>query len=532
MSSELNLNLDNSDEKPSSKSLFRKILSGLGAALLLIPRKARIVITIVGVTFAIMALLTALQPQAEKRAIPETVVKVDVIEVAPSDYPIIVATNGTIQADTRGNLVSQIRGEIVRVSDKFRTGGSFKKGEVLAEVDQRDYLAARSQALAAVSQAKANYRQEVANAKQATRDWERLGNTGSAPDLVARKPQLAAAKAQLESAEANLETAKLNLERTYITAPYTGRIIQRQAVLGQYVSIGSVLAEVFATEGVELRLPLSQDEFSQLGLDSLSNDQFNNQFAVTLSTQVGSQRYFWDANVTRTDSTFDLNTRQIDVIATVKDPFSSAGNKPPLKIGQFVNANIQGRTVESAMVVPNKALREGNYVFVSQDQRLERRPVTVIWQDDQNALIESGLNAGDLVVTTSLNSTLAGAKVKFSDSLSTEPAEALAENPNAEDSPEPNIAPELNASSDTGEIPAQAQNDLKQTEQALEQQLEDVINETSGTSPNGASEGGQVAEPPLTEPLPEEAAVEPVNETVLQNESGGTTDSGNAAIQN
>jgi len=134
--------------------------------------------------------------------------------------------------------------------------------------------------------------------------------------------------------------------------------------------------------------------------------------------------------VTRADSTFDLSTRQIDVIASVIDPFSSKGDKPPLKIGQFVNASIQGRTVEGAIVVPNKALREGNYVFVSQDQTLERRPVSVIWQDDQYALIESGLTTGDIVVTTSLNSTLVGAKVKFANPL----ANQLNDKPQSEDS--------------------------------------------------------------------------------------------------
>ncbi|RBP49691.1 efflux RND transporter periplasmic adaptor subunit [Arenicella xantha] len=396
---------------------FRKILRSIGSVIMKINRKVRIVLTIFAITFAFIYVLVALRPEAQKRAIPETVVKVEVVTATPSDYPIVVNTSGTIQADTRGNLVSQIRGEIVRVSDTFKTGGAFKKNDVLIEVDQRDYLAAQSQAAATVSQAEAAYRQEQANSKQAIRDWQRLGNSGTPPDLVARKPQLEAARAQLDSALANLETAKLNLERTKIKAPYQGRVIRRDAVLGQYVSVGTVLAEVFATDEVEVRLPLSQDEFAQLGLDSLLGTEQGKQFAVVISTEVGGHRYTWDARVTRTDSTFDLSTRQIDVIASVIAPFDTENQKPPLKIGQFVTARIQGRTVNNAIVIPNKALREGSYVFVSQDLRLQRKPVKVIWQDDQNALIESGIESGDLVVTTSLNSTLAGAKVKLSESV-------------------------------------------------------------------------------------------------------------------
>lgn len=415
MSSDLEHPSSNSfDSQHDRKSIAKSITS-------VIPRKARIVLSIIGITIAIVALLILSQPEAKKRPIPETTVKVDVIQVTPSDYPIVVNTSGTIQADTRGNLVSQIRGEIVSVSENFKTGGAFNKGDVLIEVDQRDYQAAHSQAAAAVSQAQATFRQEQANAKQAIRDWERLGNTGTPPELVARTPQLSAARAQLASAEANLETAKLNLERTRIKAPYTGRVIRRDAVLGQYLSVGTVVAEIFATDRVEARLPLSQDEFAQLGLDNLSAPDAA-PFNVTLSSEVGGTRHTWDAIVTRTDSTFDLNTRQIDIIASVIEPFDTSNNKPPLRIGQFVNARIQGRTVENAFVIPNKALREGSYVFAADDFKLVRVPVKVLWQDDQNALIESGLEAGRLVVTTSLNSTLAGAKVKLSDENLAQPS--------------------------------------------------------------------------------------------------------------
>lgn len=547
MSSELDLNLGGSDDNPKQDNAFKSALKNIGSLIMRIPRKARIVLSLLGITFLIISLLVSLQPQAKKRPVPETIVRVDTIQVAESDYPILVSTNGTIQADTRGSLVSQIRGEIVQVSDKFKTGGAFSKGEVLIEVDQRDYLAAQSQALAALSQAEAGYRQEVANAKQAQRDWERLGNTGRPPELVARKPQLAAAQAQMESAKASLETAKLNLERTKIKAPYTGRVIQRQAVLGQYVSTGSVLAEIFATDAVEVRLPLSQDEFSQLGLDALSNSDIIDQFAVTLSTKVGQERYFWDARVTRTDSTFDLNTRQIDVIATVIDPFASAENKPPLKIGQFVNANIRGRIVKNAMVVPNKALREGNYVFVSQDERLVRRPVVVAWQDDQNALIQSGLNEGDLVVTTSLNSTLAGAKVKLSDSgdigsaaTNKAPAPVTPETkatPETKVTPEPEVITDKTSSDtavpETGEVgeviepPEQADN--TGADKALEQQLQEFIGEaTAEPEPAEASEA----------PADDAASGSEASKTIEQAETPAESanrvspDGGNTANQN
>lgn len=408
MSNDYELNIEQNPNEPSRLAL---VLDALKRGFLWIPRKARIVMSIILSAFFIVFLLVAFKPTAEKREIPETVVTVDVVTLEKSTYPIVVSANGTVEAETRGSLVAQIRGEIVSVSNNFKTGGTFKKGDILIQIDQRDYRAELSRAVATLSQAQAVFQQEQATAKQAKQDWERLGNTEPAPDLVLRKPQLTAAKAQFDSARAAKQTAQLNLSRTTLTAPYDGRVIQRQAVLGQYVGVGTVVAEVFATQGVEVRLPISQEEFSQLGLNEFSSG--GNQFNVVISSETGSTIHTWDAEITRTDSTFDINTRQIDVIAEVADPFGKSGDKPALKIGQFVTARIQGRDISDVFVVPNKSVREGRYIYAVRDGKLTKQSIKIIWQDDQNALVSEGIKSGELVVTTSLNSTLAGANAKI-----------------------------------------------------------------------------------------------------------------------
>ena len=73
--------------------------------------------------------------------------------------------------------------------------------------------------------------------------------------------------------------------------------------------MGTPIAEVFSTDGVEVRLPISQDEFVQLGLDQFNPETDSIKFDVLLSSRIGGQDYAWQARITRTDSTFDLNTR-------------------------------------------------------------------------------------------------------------------------------------------------------------------------------------------------------------------------------
>jgi len=397
-----------------------------------IPRKVRIVASIILFGIFVILLLNVFKPEAKKRPVPETVVSVETIQAVRSTYPIVVNANGTVEAQTRGNLITQVSGEIIAIGDNFKTGGTFKKGEMLVQVDRRDHQANLSQALAQLSQADATYRQEQANAKQAAKDWKRLGNTEPAPALVLRKPQLTAAKAQFDSARSAHQTAILNLSRTTITAPYDGRIISRAAVLGQYMTVGNPIAEVFATDGVEVRLPISQDEFNQLGLDLLSAEDNNNSFSALISAKIGIETYQWPAQISRSDSTFDINTRQIDVIAEVQDPFGKASGQPALKIGQFVNARIQGVNIENVFVIPNKSIREGRYVYLVRDQRLAKQTIDILWQDDQNSLISNGLVENDQIVTTSLNSTLAGARAKLAN------AEKVAAPIQSEPQPTPN----------------------------------------------------------------------------------------------
>lgn len=380
------------------------------------PEKALVLLGIVAAVIVIIFLLVAFKPTAPKQKIPETVIKVDVVKASSSNYPLVVNTSGVIAADTRGNMVAQVQGEIVSVSDQFKTGGAFTKGDVLLEIDDRDYAAEVSRSAAALSQAKASYQQEMANSAQAKKDWARLGNTTPAPSLVLRKPQLSAAKAQLDSATAAKQSAQLNLSRTKIKAPYDGRVIRRNAALGQFVSMGTVLAETFATDVIEVKLPLSQYEYSQLGLDSI--DLKASPLDVVLSDQVGNNTKRWSAKLTRTDSTFDSATRQINAVATVSNPFSDQ-SQATLKIGQFVNAKIQGPVVNDVFVLPNKSIREGNSVFVVNDLRLVKKPVEIIWQDDQNALVKTGLSNNELVVTTSLNGSVSGSKVKLPESIKT-----------------------------------------------------------------------------------------------------------------
>ena len=85
----------------------------------------------------------------------------------------------------------------------------------------------------------------------------------------------------------------------------------------------------------------------------------------------------------------------------------------PLKIGQYVTAKLQGKTLSGALVIPNSTIYQGTYVYVVEDGVLRRRDIEIDWQNDSEAIISSGLAAGDALVTTALGQVTSGIRVSI-----------------------------------------------------------------------------------------------------------------------
>jgi len=364
---------------------------------------------ILGFSLLCIALIVFFKPEASKKPQRPDIVTVETVAAKIQDYPIKLLSNGNIQATTNTTLVAQVSGEITSINPNFADGGSFKKGDVLLTIDQRNYAAAVSNAKANLSQARANYAAEKANAAQAEKDWQRLGFEGEPNDRVLRKPQLAAASGQLKAAKASLKIAELDFEKTNIRAPYDGFVINRTVGLGEFVNLGKALGSIFSTQGLEVALPLNQQQYAQL--DQNSNAQ------VTIFSELSGTRHNWPAKLIRVGQSFNTNTRQIDAAAQVENTLSDQGLE--LKIGQYVKAEIIARTIKDAVLIPNKAVRENRYIFLFEDGALKQYDINTIWQDDANTIV-SELPANAKVVITSLNGAVTGTKAKLAGEQNTE----------------------------------------------------------------------------------------------------------------
>ena len=382
------------------------------------------------VAIGIGSALVLNRPEAKQQPRQPPVLVVDTITATRVPTTFTVITQGEVAPRTETTLISEVSGQIVAVASSFVSGGFFKAGELLVRIDPRIYDARLKRARANIAAARTQVATENALAGYALEDWHRLNdlrddehwrqahqdhghNKGTPSELVLRKPQLAAALAQLESAQAELVEAEGDLERTSIRAPYSGMVREKLADVGQYVRIGDPVAKTFAVDYAEVRLPLTQADLQFLDLPRGVGATV---VPVTLTANIAGFDQRWSGTVTRTEGVFDNRTRVLHAVAQVHDPYGiESPHGEPLRIGTFVNAEIQGKQAGALFALPRHALYKGTTVWlVDEDNRLRAAEIGIVRAETDFVYVDRGLNEGDRICITPMEQPLPGMPVRTS----------------------------------------------------------------------------------------------------------------------
>ncbi len=355
-------------------------------------------------------------PSRTEQDVQAPLVKVERLRVR--DIPMIVRGYGTVNPKVEVDIVPEVAGKVVRIHPELKVGGLIRANEQILQIDPRDYESAVQQAVAAVADARVKLDTEQAEADVARKEWSQL-NPGTEPAslLVLREPQIRKAQAALESAEAQLATARLRLERTSLVLPFDALIISEKVDLGQYVVAGQSLAKAYGTDAVEIEVPLEDDELAWFDVfgDSIFADAGRKSAEKTAAevraSFAGAER-IWKGRVVRTTGQVDRASRMVVVVVEVSDPFKVSDGRPPLLPGVFAEVLIEGRTLRNAVAVPRDAIREGNSVWVVNDDRLHIQALDIARADKDFAYVVSGLNDETYVVTSSLDVVVDGMQVR------------------------------------------------------------------------------------------------------------------------
>jgi len=371
-------------------------------------RFAKILIGLAILAFAITvsSLLWVTRPRAEKTEREERPPVVEFQRAAYESAAFDIPSQGLVRATRRSRLTAEVGGRVVEISPRFETGRTVEKDEILLELDDTDYRATLAQAQSTLAEAEATLANEEARAEQARRDWEKLGRGGKPSPLTLREPQVRSARERVEAARSAVERARKDVSRTVIRAPFDAVISSKDTELGNTLTPGAPIAEIFATEPFEVRLPLSIDEVPFLESDGKGNLQGE----VTARASAAGVTRTWTGKIVRTEGEIDRDSRSLHVVARIE----TAGSSSPLRLqpGLFVDATIAGRTVPDVAAIPFSAFLDLDRVAViDPDDRLRFRTVDVIFREGDTVWISGGVEEGSRVCLTELASMVEGIRV-------------------------------------------------------------------------------------------------------------------------
>lgn len=343
-----------------------------------------VAVVVAGLFFALRSPQANAAPKAEKTKEQPKQEKKLPVEVAQAQKGTITSslvTTATLDPDRQVTMIAETNGVVSRIT--VEEGDLVREGQLLATLSDREKQVKLQQM---------NIR--VANAKQ---EMERKQASYNAK--IISESEFQKAKYDLQVAQEELNAAQVELDRSFIRAPFTGVITQRFIEKGQNINNQSQLFTLVDSDPLEAKVYLPEREI--LGIRG------NQPVQLALNA--------------RKDVTFQGTIRQINPAVdpktgTVKVTVEVTKTPSLVRPGSFVDVKLETQRHDNALLIPKKALLEEageRYVFVVQNDQAARRTVSVGFLDDQNAEILSGVNNGEMVVTSGQGSLRDGSKTEI-----------------------------------------------------------------------------------------------------------------------
>ncbi|SCX76654.1 efflux RND transporter periplasmic adaptor subunit [Desulfoluna spongiiphila] len=374
--------------------------------------RAGLPLLILAAAFFIGSHLMDSKPKAEKR--PRTALPplVRWEEARTTNHPVTVSAMGTVRASAQIDLKARVGGQVEWLAPALVPGGRFKKGEILIKLDKADLDISLALAGAKVQQARADLSleqgsQEVARKELALMETT-MGHRVKDQSLALRLPQLKIAEANLALAEADLDKALLDLARSEIRAPFGGIVLSRSAPVGTLVTEGQTVATLADddTWWVEATLPVKDLAWLRL---PKANETHGSQTRVL--TQTGAA--FRGRLIQVLGDLSDMS-RMARVLIEVDDPMEQAAatGAPPLLLNSYVTAELEGKPLRDIIALPDRALRDGNEVWVADGDTLRIRTVRIVWREGATVFTDRGIAPGERVILSDLSSPADGMKIR------------------------------------------------------------------------------------------------------------------------
>lgn len=376
--------------------------------------KATLPLVTLGVAAGAAVWLYETRPEPPHQEVTEAAPAISAVRLERRTVCFPIRSQGTVQPRRRTTLTARVAGQVEWVADCFDESGFFRKGEVLARIDRRDYAIRIQRLEASLRSAKANLLDSQQDLKRQHSLTEYEATTQAALQQAEASTEMASAG--VEELEAQLTEARNAESDTQIIAPFDGCIEETNVEVGQFVTVGTKLASCFDTAAVEVRLPVTDDEFAFLGLPLGSSLASGRGPAVELTTEFAGRQCRWAGNIVRSEAIVDSRSRMVYLVAEVKAPYGDthANGGQPLAVGMFVEALIRCPPMADAIVLPESCVTNtGEIYLVNSEGRLELARVRILRREQDWIVALGDLLAGASVCSTRLEDAVPGMAVEI-----------------------------------------------------------------------------------------------------------------------
>ncbi len=395
-----------------------------------------LLIITIGIAFAKHLYDTKPVAKRVKPVIPPPLVETIVLQ--PIEHAVVISSMGKVISSQTISLKARVGGFVIETSPEFIAGGIYRKGDLMLKLDPKDFELVLKQQQAMLQKTEASLKLEMGKQEVARAEVKLMQNASGKPisdaNLALRVPHLEQIKAEIASITVDIEKARLNLERTTVRAPFNCMVINTNVEVGSQISSQEALATISGIDEYRIEATIPVDQLKWI--DFPENIKTAKRGSNVVITAKDGRKYHGE--VIKLLGSLSDKSRLARILIRIEDPLclkQSCGNKNPLLIESYVQADIKGKTIENVFNLPRGAVRDGNKVWLvenienninvnthnSKDEQNSKKFMLVIkdidplWKDRESVYTNSGIKKGDILIISDLSSPVHGMSVKLHD---------------------------------------------------------------------------------------------------------------------
>jgi len=344
----------------------------------------KIILSILGVVLILLAGLAAKKikdSNTKKRPKPKKIVKTVFVEtVQNKTIPIVISANGNLEAKRRLELFAEVQGVLTSGNKLFKPGQKYQKGESLITINASEYYAS-------VKAQKSNLYNLIAaimpdlrlDYPKAFPKWNAYLNSFNINKTIPQLPEITSEKEKYFIAGRNIissyytiKNLEQRLAKYRITAPFTGILTEALINEGALIRPGQKLGEFIDTSVYELKvgIPKTYADLLKIGKEVK---------LTTLDKQTAYQ-----GKVVRINGNINQASQTIDAFIEIKDP--------SLREGVYLEANLNAKDEENAILIDRTLLQPNNQLFVVRDSILDLVTVKPVFFSDKTVVLKGAEN--------------------------------------------------------------------------------------------------------------------------------------------